>query len=127
MVSFRVDEQVSRSPVAIFRRRISLRLKQALKKVKWRIESEATLATSLHLESSLHFLDELNQNNNKVWFDAHRPAYESTRKTFEQFINDLIDEYRISDRLQDLSARECIARIYRDIRFSKNKSPYKNN
>lgn len=85
------------------------------------------MATSLHLESSLHFLDELNQNNNKVWFDAHRPAYESTRKTFEQFINDLIDEYRISDRLQDLSARECIARIYRDIRFSKNKSPYKKN
>jgi uncharacterized protein (TIGR02453 family) len=90
-------------------------------------ESEFTMQPSLDLKPILHFLDELGQNNNKVWFDAHRPAYESTRKTFEQFINDLIDEFRAPDHLQDLTARECSARIYRDIRFSKDKSPYKKN
>jgi uncharacterized protein (TIGR02453 family) len=85
------------------------------------------MPTPLNLRPILSFLEELSQNNHKTWFDAHRPAYNVARDMFEQFINDLIDEFRASDRLQGLSARDCMARIYRDVRFSKDKSPYKTN
>jgi uncharacterized protein (TIGR02453 family) len=72
-------------------------------------------------------LNALSKHNNKPWFDQNRAAYEQAREMFEQFINLLIDEFRASDDLQDLSAKDCISRIYRDIRFSKDKSPYKTN
>jgi uncharacterized protein (TIGR02453 family) len=85
------------------------------------------MPTSPNLDAVLRFLDELSQNNNKPWFEAHRPAYESARAAFEQFVDGLIDEFRGPDNLQGLSARNCIARIHRDIRFSKDKSPYKTN
>lgn len=75
----------------------------------------------------LRFLSDLRQNNNKAWFDEHRPDYEKARQAFYQFIDDLIDEFRISDQLHDLQAKDCVARIYRDLRFSKDKSPYKTN
>ncbi len=75
----------------------------------------------------LGFLDELSRNNNRAWFEEHRPDYQAARATFEQFIEGLIDEFRESDGLEGLSARECVARIFRDIRFSKDKSPYKTN
>lgn len=80
-----------------------------------------------NLRLTLRFLDELNQNNNKIWFDQHRSDYEAARTTFEQLIDELIDEFRVSDHLLGLTARECVARIYRDIRFTKDKSPYKTN
>jgi uncharacterized protein (TIGR02453 family) len=79
------------------------------------------------LRPILSFLGDLRQNNNKAWFDEHRPAYEKARLTFYQLVDDLIDEFRASDQLQDLSAKDCVARIYRDLRFTKDKSPYKTN
>ncbi len=85
------------------------------------------MQANFNLEPILRFLDELSQNNNKTWFDRHRPDYEAARGAFEQLIDELIDDFRISDHLQGLTARDCIARIYRDIRFTKDKSPYKTN
>ena len=79
------------------------------------------------MKEILDFLDGLSQNNYKAWFEEHRPDYQAARATFERFINELIDEFRVADQLEDLSARECIPRIYRDIRFSKDKTPYKTN
>jgi uncharacterized protein (TIGR02453 family) len=90
-------------------------------------KSEVTVPTTLNLGSILIFLDELSQHNDKAWFEKHRPAYNAVREAFEKFINDLIDELRSSDHLQGLSAKDCVARIYRDIRFSNDKSPYKTN
>ena len=75
----------------------------------------------------LDFLADLNLHNEKAWFDMHRPAYEDARAQFEVFIDSLIDELRTSDNLQGLTARECITRIYRDIRFTRDKSPYHTN
>ncbi len=75
----------------------------------------------------LDFLDNLSQNNNKGWFDTHRADYETARKEFNDFIDYLIDEFRISDNLQALSAKDCFTRIYRDIRFTRDKSPYHTN
>jgi uncharacterized protein (TIGR02453 family) len=85
------------------------------------------MPASLNLSSIQSFLSELSINNNKIWFDDHRPVYNDARETFEKFINGLIDDFRVPDKLQDLTARECMTRIYRDIRFSKNKTPYKTN
>lgn len=85
------------------------------------------MPTSPSLKPSLAFLDDLSRHNNKAWFDAHRPAYEAARGAFEQFIDGLIDVFRASDDLRDLRAKDCLARIYRDVRFARDKSPYKTN
>ena len=85
------------------------------------------MTEKVDLAPVLSFLGELRQNNNKPWFDQNRARYEQARGHFEQFIDLIIDEFRATDGLQDLSARDCISRIYRDIRFSKDKSPYKTN
>jgi uncharacterized protein (TIGR02453 family) len=81
----------------------------------------------INLEPILTFLTNLSNNNNKTWFDQNRQEYETARDAFESFIDLLIDEFRVTDDLQDLTAKDCISRIYRDIRFSKDKSPYKTN
>ena len=75
----------------------------------------------------LDFLDKLSRNNSKAWFDSQRADYETARNIFKEFIDYLLDEFRISDNLQALSSRESVARIYRDIRFSRDKSPYHTN
>jgi len=82
---------------------------------------------NIDFEPVLTFLNELRTHNNKIWFDQNRQAYEKARDTFELFTNTLIDEFRVSDNLQNLTAKDSVSRIYRDIRFSKDKSPYKTN
>ncbi|MBN8666009.1 MAG: DUF2461 domain-containing protein [Chitinophagales bacterium] len=78
--------------------------------------------------STLKFLKDLKKNNNKPWFDAHRPAYEAARKDFEIFVQSLIDGIAKKDGdLTGLTAKACMFRINRDVRFSKDKSPYKTN
>ncbi len=72
----------------------------------------------------LNFLDELGRHNARDWFEKNRPVYESARQTFDAFIDHLIDTFRSSDNLLGLTAKECVTRIYRDIRFSKDKTPY---
>jgi uncharacterized protein (TIGR02453 family) len=85
------------------------------------------MSTTPNLEPVLSFLDDLSQNNNKLWFDQNRPAYAAARGAFEQFIDGVIDAFREVDNLQDLAAKACMPRINRDVRFSKDKSPYKTN
>jgi uncharacterized protein (TIGR02453 family) len=78
--------------------------------------------------SILSFLKNLKKNNNKPWFDAHRPAYEAAKKDFEQFVQRLIDKHGKKDAsIKDLTPKECMFRINRDVRFSKDKTPYKTN
>ena len=85
------------------------------------------METNHDMKQILAFLDGLNRNNNKAWFEAHRADYLAARAAFEQFVDGLIDEFRTADHLEGLSARDCTPRIHRDIRFSKDKSPYKTN
>jgi uncharacterized protein (TIGR02453 family) len=74
------------------------------------------------------FLKKLGKNNNKAWFDANRPLYALAKSEFEEFVNSLVAAYGKHDpSIAHLSARECIFRINRDVRFSKDKSPYKTN
>ncbi len=81
----------------------------------------------ISLEPVLTFLSDLSKHNYKAWFDQNRDSYELAREEFERFVALIIDEFRVTDDLQDLSAKDCISRIYRDLRFSKDKSPYKTN
>jgi len=78
--------------------------------------------------STLKFLKDLKKNNNKLWFDAHRNEYEKSKKDFEQFIQLVIDKHSKNDpSIKNLVAKNCLFRINRDVRFSKDKSPYKTN
>ena len=74
----------------------------------------------------LQFLDELSRNNNRQWFNANKERYEYLRKAWLHNIQQLIEQMNAYDpSLQGLDARDCVYRIYRDIRFSPNKLPYK--
>jgi uncharacterized protein (TIGR02453 family) len=78
--------------------------------------------------ATIKFLKDLKKNNNKPWFDINRPAYETAKKDFEKFIQQVIDKLSISDEtIGGIKAKECMFRINRDVRFSKDKSPYKTN
>lgn len=75
----------------------------------------------------LDFFIELAPNNNKDWFDLNRKRYESiVRDPFKAFVSHLIEEVSKKDSaFKGLEAKDCIFRINRDIRFSKDKTPYK--
>lgn len=75
---------------------------------------------------TLRFLSGLKKNNNKPWFDGHRAQYEAARIDFSNFIQLVIEVVQKSDTtITGLTARDCLFRINRDIRFSKDKTPYK--
>jgi len=79
-------------------------------------------------KSTLKFLKDLKKNNNKPWFDDHRKQYEEAKADFENFIQAVIDKHSQHDPdLKELAAKKCVFRIHRDVRFSKDKSPYKTN
>jgi uncharacterized protein (TIGR02453 family) len=74
------------------------------------------------------FLNDLKANNNREWFQANKDRYNKARIEFEGFINALIPRIREIDPLIGmLTAKDCVFRIYRDVRFSTDKSPYKTN
>lgn len=76
----------------------------------------------------LEFFKELAPNNNKEWFDKNRKRYMiSVKEPFKKFITDLINEIAIVDSEVQIEAKDAIFRINRDIRFSKDKTPYKLN
>ncbi len=77
---------------------------------------------------SVKFLRDLVKNNNKPWFDAHRQQYENAKNDIAGFIQTIIDKQGKKDEaIAHLKAKDCMYRINRDIRFSKDKTPYKNN
>ena len=83
------------------------------------------MAPSTNLKPLLDFLSDLAKNNNRPWFEAHRPAYERAKVLFEDFVDELILRLGAIEDMRGVTAKDCVMRIYRDIRFSKDKSPYK--
>lgn len=74
----------------------------------------------------LQFFKDLAPNNNKEWFDINRKRYEEVvREPFKVFITDLIDELSKDDSEIQITQKEAIFRINRDVRFAKDKTPYK--
>ena len=75
--------------------------------------------------STLDFLIDLEKNNNKEWFNNNRKRYIDAKSDFESFIEILINTIEPYWSLQPTHAKDCIYRIFRDVRFSKDKTPYK--
>ncbi|MDR2147813.1 MAG: DUF2461 domain-containing protein [Tannerella sp.] len=78
------------------------------------------------MEQFFEFLKELKENNNREWFKANKSRYDELAKKYIAIVQQLIDKISVFDReIAGLEAKNCIFRIYRDIRFSTDKSPYK--
>lgn len=75
---------------------------------------------------SLQFLEDLKANNNRDWFLDNKKRYEIFKKDYHQLVSDFLDVMKPLDpSLELLEVKNCTFRINRDIRFSKDKSPYK--
>lgn len=75
--------------------------------------------------STLDFLAALKENNHRDWFTAHKDWYQRERAGMIDFAEQLIGRVSEFDVLEPVSAAKTLFRIYRDVRFSKDKSPYK--
>lgn len=74
----------------------------------------------------IEFLRELQQNNNRVWFQENKGRYDLLRTAFIDEVQQLINRVALFDpEVSGVEAKDCLFRIYRDIRFSPNKIPYK--
>lgn len=79
-------------------------------------------------KEALLFLEDLIANNNTEWMHANKKRYENYKKDYHQYISSLLTELKPLDKsLEPLEVKNCTFRINRDIRFSKDKSPYKTN
>ena len=78
------------------------------------------------MERVVNFLNNLNKNNNKVWFDTHKKEFLEAQAVFNDFVDRLIKGISEFDpQVKNLSVKDCTYRIYRDVRFSNDKTPYK--
>jgi len=75
---------------------------------------------------TLQFLTALKQNNHREWFQDHKSVADNARKNYADFASSLLENLQSFDpTLQNIEVKQCIFRIYRDVRFSHNKEPYK--
>ncbi|MBA4054595.1 MAG: hypothetical protein C0490_07780 [Marivirga sp.] len=82
----------------------------------------------MNFEGILKFLKDLNKHNDRDWFEKNKPRYIDAKDSFELFVVDLYEEMvRFDESLAGLNPKKLTFRIYRDVRFSKDKSPYKKN
>jgi uncharacterized protein (TIGR02453 family) len=80
------------------------------------------------MQEVLNFLSELKENNNKEWFDTNRNRYEQARKKVLFLTELLIHEIATFDPEVGIqNPKDCVFRIFRDVRFSTDKTPYKSN
>lgn len=78
------------------------------------------------MERLIQFFRALAENNCKEWFDSHKPEWLEIKSEFEKFGEELIGRLaELDPDLKGVTVKESTYRIYRDIRFSKDKSPYK--
>lgn len=79
-------------------------------------------------KDTLQFLSDLASHNDKPWFEENKKRYEAAKKDIEALVGEvLIGSTAFEPALADLKPKQCVFRIYRDVRFSKNKDPYKTN
>ena len=78
------------------------------------------------MQKIFDFLAQLQQNNHREWFHAHKAEYKALEEEFHLFVTKLILGIASFDpTIKNLSVKDCTYRIYRDTRFSKDKTPYK--
>ncbi len=80
------------------------------------------------MDQILKFLKAIAKNNNREWFEKNKTKYLEAKDHFDQFVTKLVTELTDFDQsLAGLNPKKITFRIYRDVRFSKNKLPYKSN
>src|SRR5258706_6428020 len=78
--------------------------------------------------ATIKFLKDLKKNNNKPWFEKNKLIYLDAKEDMEAFVQQVIDGLgKIDPDIAPLLPKDCVYRIYRDVRFSKDKTPYKTN
>jgi uncharacterized protein (TIGR02453 family) len=78
------------------------------------------------MKEIIDFLKDLQRNNHREWFTANKPRYVAAANRFNAIVDELIQEIaRYDSTVTGLTAKDCTYRIYRDVRFSADKSPYK--
>lgn len=74
----------------------------------------------------LDFLEQLSCNNNRSWFEQNKALYQDAHNYFVEWNEELLKRLSIIEpQMQKLTPKDCIWRIYRDVRFSPDKRPYK--
>jgi uncharacterized protein (TIGR02453 family) len=82
----------------------------------------------MNLEFILKFLKDISKHNDRVWFEKNKPRYLEAKQGFEDFVAALLKDMAAFDEgLAGLDPKKLPFRIYRDVRFSKDKRPYKTN
>jgi uncharacterized protein (TIGR02453 family) len=82
----------------------------------------------MELSAVLKFLASLAKNNNREWFEKNKPVYLQAKANFDEFLVAFLNELvKVDESLATLNPKKLGFRIYRDVRFSKDKSPYKVN
>jgi uncharacterized protein (TIGR02453 family) len=80
----------------------------------------------MHLPALHEFLEGLSQHNNRPWFVLHKPAYDILREEFLALVTGLVDDVRAFDKdLGPIDPKKSALRIYRNLRFSRDKTPFK--
>lgn len=78
------------------------------------------------MKNIIYFLSDLSVNNNREWFEANKPRYKQVQEEFSAFTEQLITGIsRFDSSIAGLTPKDCLYRIYRDTRFSNDKTPYK--
>lgn len=76
-------------------------------------------------KKTIQFLSELKKNNNRDWFNDNKDKYTNAHENVIEFADELLKRLSEHDNIETISGKKSLYRIYRDVRFSKNKSPYK--
>jgi len=80
----------------------------------------------MNIPTIFQFLKELSVNNNREWFNEHKEDYLKAQSEFEKLLTVIIDRIALFDEdIKGIQAKDCTYRIYRDTRFSPDKTPYK--
>jgi uncharacterized protein (TIGR02453 family) len=86
---------------------------------------DTSMTAGPDLQPVMRFLRGLKRNNNRDWFEAHRLEFQVARSRFEAYVAALLGELSRSESLHGVTPKDCIFRLHRDLRFSKDKTPYK--
>lgn len=89
--------------------------------------AKQTTAQAIVRKSGFDFLQALKKNNHRDWFNSQKERYQQEQEQLELFAEAMLRELNKHDEIETLSGKKSLHRIYRDIRFSSDKTPYKTN
>lgn len=83
------------------------------------------MTTNQPLKQVFNYLTQLQKNNNREWFNRHKANYQDALTNMVLFADEVVTEMNNHDNIETKSGKQSLFRIYRDTRFSKDKTPYK--